>query len=153
MTSQERWDNYFLDIADVVRRKSKDPSTQIGAVIVGRDRQIVSTGFNGFPRNIDESDPARWERPIKYQFVEHAERNAIYNAARTGVSLKDCTLYLIGMGPPCTPCTACAKAVIQSGVTRVVGRSYKALSKTWVNDFTFATALLQEAGVTLVELS
>lgn len=149
---QHIWDDYFLNIANVVRTKSKDASTQVGVVIVGLDKQIVSTGFNGFPRGIDETDPARWERPIKYEFVEHAERNAIYNAARTGVSLIGCTLYLIGMGPPCTPCTECAKAVIQSGIVRVVGKAYKALPEAWADDFAFAASLLAEAGVQFEEV-
>ena len=149
-TDQQRqpiWDNYFLEIADVVRRKSKDISTKCGAVIVGRDKQIVSTGFNGFPRGIDETDPKRWTRPLKYQFVEHAERNAIYNAARFGIALDGCTLYLFGMGPPTSPCIECAKAVIQSGIVRVVGRAYKVVPETWVDDFAFAGTLLSEAGV------
>ena len=156
MTTDQRqqiWDNYFLEIADVVRRKSKDTSTKCGAVIVGPDKQIVSTGFNGFPRGIDEIDPKRWERPIKYQFVEHAERNAIYNAARSGISLLACTLYLFGMGPPTSPCTECAKAVIQSGIGRIVGRSYKAVPGKWADDFSFACTLLEEADVEFVELA
>ncbi len=155
-TDQQRqhiWDNYFLDIAEVVRGKSKDPSTKCGAVIVGQDKQIVSTGFNGFPRGIDEVDPQRWERPVKYQFVEHAERNAIYNAARTGVLLAGCTLYLVGFGPPTVPCVECAKAIIQSGITRVCGRAYKAVPETWVDNYDFAAALLKEADVECVELS
>lgn len=155
-TDQQRqlvWDNYFLDIAEVVRKKSKDPSTKCGAVIVGRDKQIVSTGFNGFPRGIDEDDPSRWERPVKYQFVEHAERNAIYNAARTGVSLAGCTVYLVGLGPPTLPCVECAKAIIQSGIKRVCGRAYKTMPESWADDFRFSGALLREADVWCAELS
>lgn len=156
MTSDQQrqrvWDDYFLGIADVVRTKSKDPSTQVGAIIVGQDHQIVSTGFNGFPRGINETDASRWERPLKYQFVEHAERNGIYNAARTGVSLIRCTLYLVGIGPPTSPCTECAKAVIQSGITRVVGKAYKPLPGAWHADCAFAQALLAEAGVRFEEL-
>ena len=153
MTSQRRWDEYFIAITDVVRKKSKDPSTKIGAVIVGPDKQIVSTGFNGFPRGIDETDSVRWERPVKYQFVEHAERNAVYNAARTGVSLMGCTLYLVGMGPPTVPCIECAKAIIQVGIVRVCGKACKPVPDTWADDFTFAAALLKEAGVEYAELT
>lgn len=150
--SQRRWDEYFIDIADVVRQKSKDLSSKVGAVIVGRDKQIISTGFNGFPRGIDEEYLVRWERPVKYQFVVHAERNAIYNAARTGVSLSGCTLYLYAWGPPNVPCTECTKAVIQSGITRFVGKSQKTIPPNWVDDLKFAKALLEEAGVECVEL-
>jgi dCMP deaminase len=152
MTSQQRWDQYFIDIANVVRTKSKDPSTTIGAVIVGQEKQTVSTGFNGFPRGLDETDPSRWERPIKYQYVEHAERNAIYNAARTGVSLVGCTLYLVGMGPPSVPCTECARGIIQAGIVRVCGKGYKPPSDAWLDDFAFSRALLAEAGVVYEEM-
>lgn len=151
--AQQRWDEYFLDIADAVRKKSKDPSTQIGAVIVGQEGQIVSTGFNGFPRGIDETDPRRWERPAKYDYVEHSERNAIYNAARTGVSLMECSLYLVGFGPPTVPCIECARAVIQAGITRVCGRAYKPVPGAWSDNLRFSEALLMEAGVVCTEVS
>lgn len=146
------WDTYFIAIADVVRTKSKDPSSKIGAVIIGQHKQIVSTGFNGFPRGVDETDATRWERPIKYQYVEHAERNAIYNAARTGVSLSGCTLYLVGMGPPTVPCVECAKAIIQAGIVRVVGQAFREVPAHWEEDFAFAQALLREAGVEFTEM-
>lgn len=149
---QRVWDDYFLEIADVVRTKSKDRSTQIGAVIVGKDKQIVSTGFNGFPRGINEEAQLRWARPLKYQFLVHAERNAIYNAARTGVSLAGCTLYVLGFEHP-TVCSECARAIIQAGITRVVGKGYKDLPESWLADMTFASALLAEAGVEFIGLS
>ena len=63
------FDTYFINIADVVRTKSKDPSTKVGAVIVGPDRQVISTGYNGFPRNVCETNLLRWKRPIKYEYV------------------------------------------------------------------------------------
>lgn len=155
MTDEQRqrvWDDYFLEIANVVRTKSKDRSTQIGAVIVGHDKQIVSTGFNGFPRGINEETQLRWARPLKYQFLVHAERNAIYNAARTGVSLATCTLYVFGFDHP-TVCSECARAIIQSGITRVVGKGCKAIPENWIDDMKFASALLEEASVEFVGLS
>lgn len=145
------WDQYFIDIAEVVRQKSKDPSSKIGAVIVGADRQVLSTGYNGFPRGISELDDKRWERPIKYQYVEHAERNAIYNAARSGVCLKGATLYLSGFGPPSVPCTECAKAVIQSGIVRVVGYAHKPIADGWEDSLNFSMRLLKEAGIEFLE--
>lgn len=141
------WDSYFLDIAEVVRQKSKDPSSKIGAVIVNADKQIVATGFNGFPRGIEEWQLDRWERPIKYKYVSHAEANAIFNAARAGVSVAGSTLYLVGFGPPTVPCIECAKAVIQAGITHIVGRSYKPAPDNWTEDLAFATGLLREASV------
>lgn len=145
------WNSYFINIANTVRTKSKDPSSKIGAVIVGPEKQIISTGFNGFPRGIDEINLVRWERPIKYQFIEHAERNAIYNAARHGVALRGCTMYFVGFGPPTVPCIECAKAVIQSGITRVVGFAMKETPESWENDLSFANELLAEAGVLVEE--
>ena len=79
------WTEYFLNIAETVKLKSKDKRTQIGAVIVGRDNEIVSTGYNSFPRGIDDEVDERQVRPEKYYWIVHAEMNAILNAARIGV--------------------------------------------------------------------
>ena len=89
------WDEYFIKIAETVRLKSKDPSSQIGAVIIGLENQIISTGYNGFPRKVGEQEE-RWQRPLKYEYVCHAEVNSIYNAARHGIALRGTTLYLVG---------------------------------------------------------
>lgn len=147
------WNEYYLNMANTARQKSKDPSTKVGAIIVGKDHEIISTGFNGFPRGIDELDQSRWERPIKYEFVVHAEANAILNAARQGIRTAGTTLYVVGMGPPTAPCTGCAKSIIQAGITTVVGGAYKAVTPTWGADFDFSLALLKEAGVEFVEYS
>lgn len=147
----DSWDTYFLSIADVVKQKSKDPSSKIGAVLVGLDRQIIATGFNGHPRGIDESLPERWERPTKYEYVVHAEENCIYNAARTGVSTKGSTLYLIGFGPPVVPCIHCTKAIIQAGIVRIVGQAYKEAPENWKHDLDFSVQLLKEVGIECVE--
>ena len=109
------WTEYFLNIAEQVKRKSKDQSTQIGAVIVGEDKEVLSTGYNSFPRGLDDSLPERQERPEKYFWMEHAERNAIYNAARIGVSLKNSTIYLTS-GLPCMDCT---RGIVNSGIKTV----------------------------------
>ena len=141
------WETYFVDMARLVARKSKDDSVQVGVVIVGPSNEIRSTGYNGFPRGIDESDSTRWDRPLKYSFVEHAERNAIYNAARMGVSLLGCTAY---MESP--PCTDCSRALIQAGISRVVVCVNNPFSERddWRESIKFALALLTEAGVELV---
>ena len=108
------WDCYFLKIAKVVSIKSKDPSTKHGCVIVGPSHEIRTTGYNGFPRGI--KDDYRYnDRQIKYMYAEHSERNAIYNAAKHGISLEGCTLYVTG-----TPCHDCCRGIIQSGIVRVV---------------------------------
>lgn len=145
------WDEYFIQVADLVRVKSKDPSTKVGAVLT-LNNSIFSTGFNGFPMGVDETDQSRWERPIKYDYVCHAERNAIALAARKGSATQGATLYLVGMGSPTMPCTECAKMIIHSGIVRVVGRAIKPIPDTWLKDFEFAGNLLAEAGVEFVEL-
>lgn len=109
------WNVYFLNIAEQVKLKSKDESTQIGAVIVGEDREVLSTGYNSFPRGLDDSVKERQERPEKYFWMEHAERNAIYNAARIGVSLKNSTIYLTSG----LPCMDCARGIVNSGIKTV----------------------------------
>lgn len=109
------WPEYYLAIAESVKLKSKDIRTQIGAVIVGSDKQIVSTGYNSFPRNIVDDNQDRQVRPEKYFWMEHAERNAIYNAALNGVSTKGTSIYLTcGI-----PCSDCARGIINAGIKKV----------------------------------
>lgn len=109
------WTEYFLGIAEQVKLKSKDQSTQIGAVVVGEGRNILSTGYNSFPRGMDDSKQERQERPEKYFWFEHAERNAIYNAARVGTPLKNSTIYLTSG----LPCMDCARGIVNSGIKTV----------------------------------
>ena len=110
-----RWTEYFRQLAHTVKIKSKDENTQIGAVIVGKDKEIVSTGYNSFPRGIRDDVKERQQRPEKYYWFEHAERNAIYNAARIGVSTKGTTMYL-SCG---VPCADCARGIINAGITTI----------------------------------
>ena len=106
------WVEYFLNIAEQVKLKSKDINTQIGAVVVGVDNEILSTGYNSFPRGLDDTKEERQERPEKYYWFEHAERNCIYNAARIGVSLKGSSIYLTSG----LPCMDCARGIVNSGI-------------------------------------
>ena len=109
------WDEYYLDICKVVAARSKDPNTQIGCVIAGPAHEIRSTGYNSLPRGIRDDVPERLERPTKYLWMEHAERNAIYNAARCGTPLEGCTLFVEIM-----PCMDCARAIVQAGIREVI---------------------------------
>src|SRR5882724_1578597 len=103
------WDRRFLDLARHVGQWSKDQSRQVGCVIVGPSREIRAIGYNGFPRGADDSpDSLRNTRPNKYLWTEHAERNAIYQAARIGITVSGCTMYL-----PWFPCMDCARAIVQ----------------------------------------
>jgi len=147
------WDEYFIKHAITAAEKSKDPSTKIGSVIVGPDHEIRSTGYNGMPRGIDESIPERWDRKVKYFFLEHGERNAIYNAARIGTSTKGCTLYL--NVTPKGICADCARAIIQAGIIRVVGPNlpFTGQKSQWELSTEIAQIMLEEAGVQVDELS
>lgn len=109
------WKEYFLGIAEQVKLKSKDKSTQIGAVIVGEDNEVLSTGYNSFPRGMYDYVEERQKRPEKYFWFEHAERNAIYNAARVGTPLKNSTIYLTSG----LPCMDCARGIVNSGIKEV----------------------------------
>lgn len=159
------WTQYFIGMAEHVAKKSKDRSTKVGVVVVGPDHEIRSTGFNGFPRGCleevelgtlfpeaNEKIEARHQRPLKYAWTEHAERNAIYHAARIGVSLKGCTMYF-NYEP--IPCTDCARAIIQAGITRLVGynRPFPGKGSHWEEDGKISREMLQEAGVKIEIIS
>lgn len=114
-----KWDHLFILQAEIIAQKSKDASTKVGCVIVAPDNSILSIGFNGFPRGINEHISERWNRPEKYNWVEHAERNAIYNAVRNGVKLHGAKLYI--NYEPKGVCSDCARALIQVGIKEVIG--------------------------------
>lgn len=106
----------FLRLAEFVANEfSKDRSTKVGAVIVGEDNEVLSLGYNGFPRGLDDNVESRHERPEKYYWAEHAERNALYNASRIGASVKNGRIYISGL----PPCHDCARGIIQAGVKEV----------------------------------
>jgi len=141
------WTEYFLNIAEQVKLKSKDQSTKIGAVIVGSDNEIVSTGYNSFPRGIDDNIDERQQRPEKYYFFEHAERNAVYNAARIGVSTKGCKMYMsCGM-----PCADCARAIIQAGIIEIWCKKGDPIpdrhDEFWENHKIRTIKMFEEAGI------
>jgi len=139
------WDYYFLHISEAVARKSKDPSTRVGAVIVGQDNEIVSTGYNGFPRGITDSSERLEDRPTKYKYIVHAEANAIYNAVRGGRATRDCCIYVAGL----PPCHECAKAIIQAGIVRVV--HYDGfVPDSWMASVEFGQGILNEARIGVV---
>lgn len=145
-------DQHWLDIAEKTRGASLDPTTQIGVVLLSDDCDWYIATTNNFPYQI-ENTPDRWERPLKYQYVQHAERAAIYAAAKGGWSTRNATLYLVGMGPPCVPCTECTKAIIDAGITKVVGRAYKPVTEKWPESLKFSVALLEEAGVVFEDIT
>ena len=139
-----KWDQRFLKLAEHISGWSKDPSTKVGCVVVGEDREIRSTGFNGFPRGIAD-DAARLEdREQKYPLICHAEENAIMHAARIGLYLKGCTAYVTW-----PPCTRCARSLIQAGVVEVVYPEEIEVPERWMADFDMSTNMMGEAGLNI----
>ena len=138
----EKWDRRFIDLALHISNWSKDPSTKVGCVVVGADREIRSTGFNGFPRGIEDSIERLEDREMKYPLICHAEENAIMHAARIGISLKDCVAYVTW-----PPCTRCARSLIQAGVVEVVFPKDIEIPERWIEDFDRSLSMMKEAGV------
>ena len=132
------WDEYFMGVAKLSAKRSKDPNTQVGCCIVNSDKRIVAVGYNGLPRNCDDND-FPWNcregalQDTKYAYVVHAELNAILNAT---TPLTGCTLYVTLF-----PCNECMKAIIQAGIKEVVYEDNKYDGK----DFDLASKKMQQA--------
>lgn len=136
------WDARFMAMADLVATWSKDPSTQVGCVIVNPARQIVSTGFNGFPRGVDDDQARYADRATKYLMVQHAEANAVLQASG---DVRGGTAYVTH-----PPCAQCAGALIQAGIARIVTvEPNAALAERFRDSFAAAATMLAEAGVTV----
>ncbi len=136
------WDARFLELAQHIAQWSKDPSTKVGCVVVGPDREIRSTGFNGFPRGIEDRRERLHDREQKYPLVCHAEENAIMHAARIGVALKGCTAFVTW-----PPCTRCARSLIQAGIREIAYPANLEIPERWREDFNISTEMLDEADV------
>jgi dCMP deaminase len=142
--SIQDWDDYFFNMAKFVSTKGKD-TFKVGCVLVGPHQEVRSTGFNGFCRGVDESDSLRHDPSQKLIWTEHAERNAIYNAARHGTPTDQCTIYSTFF-----PCADCARAIIQSGIKRVIAPDpFNRPESKWFESFTYSKAMLNESGVKL----
>ena len=146
-----KWNYRFMELAELVATWSKDPSTKTGAVVVGPDKEIRATGYNGLVRGVNDNVAERMQRPTKYDFFEHAERNAIFNACLTGTQLKGCTIFCT-----LTPCTDCARAIIQAGIKEVVTYEYKPAvddpKNTWRDKLDYSAEMFKEAGVAYITL-
>ena len=137
------WDKRYTNMAKEVASWSKDPSTKVGAVVIGSQGQILSQGYNGFPRGISDFDWRLNDRPTKLKLVVHAEMNCIYNASFNGTSLKDTSLYVYGL----PVCSECAKGVIQVGIKHVFMCYPKDINDKWRKSFKDTSAMFDEAGV------
>lgn len=137
-----KWDLRYLQLAKEVSSWSKDPSTQIGAIAVGTKGQVLSQGYNGFPRGIEDRVSYYEDRETKYKYVVHAEMNVIYNATYNGVSLDGATLYVTGL----PVCSDCAKGIIQVGIRRVVMIEQNVPQK-WIESWKTTASMFEQANI------
>ena len=137
-----KWQERYLDLAEEISKWSKDPSTQCGAVAVGDKGQILSQGYNGFPRGINDNIGLLEDKKSKYDRIVHAEMNVIYNACYNGVSLDGASLYIYGL----PLCSKCCLGVIQVGIKRVIMKAPK-LPKRWNDSWKLSEKLLSEANI------
>ncbi len=145
--TSEKWMSRMLTLAHEIALWSKDNSTKVGAVITTEDGRPMSWGFNGFPIGISDNVEARHERPMKYKWMAHAEQNAIDLAP--GNSLQDGVIFVTF-----SPCSACARSIIQNGIKKVVVDSRftaEKMPERWQEDMLTAVEMLGEAGVEVIE--
>lgn len=136
------WDVKFLELASYVSLWSKDPSTKVGAVIANDQKQVLSLGYNGFPRGVDDWASRYEDREMKLLYVAHAERNALDNAF---TDVRGATMYT-----SLCPCNECAKSIIQRGIKRVVARSFPTETQKQRFNADVTLAMFGEAGVELL---
>ena len=136
------WDDTFMELCDVIAKRSDDPRTKVGCVIVAKDHTVISLGYNGAPRGVPNYLVTDLDPVEKLLYVVHADVNAIYNAVRNGAGrLEGATMYL-----PCWPCAECAKGIVQVGITKVVIKS-PAVPKRRIQSCQAAASMLGQAGV------
>jgi dCMP deaminase len=132
----------FVGVARELALLSKDPSTRVGAVIVGPGNEIRASGWNGFPRGVRDLPERYDDRPTKYKFIAHAEANAIANAARAGTPTDGCSLVVTALHP----CNECTKMIIGAGIRRIYA-PMPDMEGRWASEFEVAARMLQEAGI------
>lgn len=137
-----KWSTRFMHLAEHIATWSKDPSTQVGAVIIDERRNVCGLGYNGFPRGVEDTEERYTDRETKYAMIVHSEANAILNAER---SVRGGVLFTTKF-----PCSACAKLIIQAGIKRVITNEpseANAMDARWAKDCMIARIMLFEAGV------
>lgn len=139
----DKWDQRFMDLATFIAGWSKDPSTQVGAVIANpHTKRVVSMGFNGFPAGVEDLEHRLENREVKYEMVVHAEQNALLFA---GPAAEGCALYVT----PLPPCARCGVLIIQAGIARVVSPEPDKSKEPWKTQSRISEQMFAEAGVEL----
>jgi dCMP deaminase len=138
-----KWDQRWFQLVDLVASWSKDPSTQVGAVIIPDGGDCPVIGWNGFPRGVKDLPERYADRDTKYMMVTHAEANSILNAARNGVNLRGSTIYISH-----PPCNECSKLIVQSGIKKVIHRPLPdEIKERWGKLLKYSDLILSEGGV------
>jgi len=141
-----KWDIRFVRIAKEVAEWSKDPSTQVGSIAV-KNRKIIATGYNGFPKGIKDAPRDLYDREMKLKLTVHAEKNMIYNAVEHGVKLEGSTVYIWGL----PTCEECWKGLVQTGVSRVVMPDIEFNGGKWKEGCKFAKEYMEDVGIEVDE--
>ena len=141
-----KWDIRFVRIAKEVAEWSKDPSTQVGSIAV-KNRKIIATGYNGFPKGIKDAPRDLNDREMKLKLTVHAEKNMIYNAVEHGVKLEGSTVYIWGL----PTCEECWKGLVQVGVSRVVMPDIEFNGGKWKEGCKFAKEYMEDVGIEVTE--
>lgn len=131
-----------MALAELVASWSKDRSAKVGSVIVNDRNTLLAIGWNGFARGIRDDIDCRHERPAKYMWTEHAERNALYNAAAEGISIRGARIYVTRF-----PCSDCARAIVQAGIVMLIVPEPDWNDHRWSEEYKVANEMLAEAGI------
>ncbi len=146
-TNRPDWTTYYMNQLPLIAARSLDPNTKIGCIITSWDYRPLSQGYNSFPAGANDEIAERYERPTKYKYIEHAERNAIFSAARHGIALNTSRIYVMGL-----PCMDCARAIIQAGILELVydaARQAQWVTPKYEEDFKLVTSFLNECAVSV----
>lgn len=144
-----KWHKRFFDLSEMVASWSKDPSTKVGAVIVDEDtHQILSVGYNGFPKGIADTVERLENREEKYKYVVHAEINSIFNAAKTGANISGKSIYVWAM----PVCSKCASAIVSTGIKKVYVKQEFLNNARWEAEWCLSVDIFNEAKVELIVL-
>ncbi len=141
----DKWHYRFMNMAELVAEWSKDKSTKVGSVIVDERRRIISCGYNGLPRGVEDLDERYADRKTKYAMVVHSEINSLLNTG--GRSVEGCTIYTSSL----PPCSNCSSLLIQAGIRRVVYRC-QPVPERWMESVSIANTMFKEAGVEVIEI-
>jgi len=144
----DSWNLKYIELAKKFASWSKDPSVKVGAVAIGSKGQVLSQGYNGFPKQFNDSLDIYKTSELKKKYIIHAEMNCIYHATLNGISLEGSTLFVYGL----EVCHECAKGIIQVGIKEVVTYSPNQPKDKWLESFKTSEELLAKSNINYIKL-